>query len=72
MTHDRVEIIDRTVEKTHAWLNELAAELGTDDKRDPYRALRAVMHAIGDRLTVDETAHWRPSFSSCSAARTVS
>ena len=56
MTHDRVEIIDRSVEKTHVWLNELAQELGTDDKRYAYRALRAVMHAIRDRLTVDETA----------------
>ena len=56
MTDDRVEIIDRSVEKTHLWLNELAQELGTDDKRYAYRALRAVMHAIRDRLTVDETA----------------
>jgi len=29
---------------------------GTQDKRYAYRALRAVMHAIRDRLTVDETA----------------
>ena len=56
MTDDRVEIIDRSVEKTHLWLNELAQELGTNDKRYAYRALRAVMHAIRDRLTVDEAA----------------
>ena len=56
MKHDRVEIIDRSVEKTHLWLNELAAELGTDDRRYAYRTLRAVLHALRDRLTVDETA----------------
>ena len=56
MTHDRVEIIDRSVEKTHLWLNELAHALGTEDKRYAYRALRAVLHALRDRLTVDEAA----------------
>jgi uncharacterized protein (DUF2267 family) len=56
MKHDRVEIIDRSVEKTHLWLNELADQLGTEDKRYAYRTLRAVLHALRDRLTVDETA----------------
>ena len=51
MTTNRVDIIDGSVEKTHIWLNELAAELGTED-----RILRAVLHAVLDRLTVDETA----------------
>jgi uncharacterized protein (DUF2267 family) len=56
MPADRVEIIDRSVEKTHAWLNELAAELGSEDHRYAYRVLRAVLHALRDRLTVDEAA----------------
>ena len=51
MTANRVDIIDGGVEKTHIWLNELAAELRTED-----RILRAVLHAVRDRLTVDETA----------------
>jgi uncharacterized protein (DUF2267 family) len=56
MTTNRVDIIDRSVEKTHIWLNELAAELGTEDRKYAYRILRAVLHAVRDRLTVDETA----------------
>ena len=51
MTANRVDIIDGSVEKTHIWLNKLAAELETED-----RILRAVLHAVRDRLTVDETA----------------
>jgi uncharacterized protein (DUF2267 family) len=56
MRTERVDIIDRSVEKTHIWLNELAVELGTEDHRYAYRVLRAVLHAVRDRLTVDETA----------------
>ena len=51
-----VEIIDRNVEKTHLWLNELAEELETDDRQVAYRVLRAFLHAVRDRLTVDELA----------------
>ena len=56
MPTDRASIIDHSVETTHIWLNELAAELGTEDHRHAYRVLRAVLHAVRDRLTVDEAA----------------
>ncbi len=49
-------IIDRSVEKTHIWLDELAGQLGVDDHRQAYRVLRAYLHALRDRLTVDEAA----------------
>lgn len=51
-----VDVIDRSVEKTNVWLKELAAELGTDDRRFAYRVLRAYLHAVRDRLMVDEAA----------------
>lgn len=54
-------IIERSVEKTHIWLKELAEDLdGADrhgaDRHYAYRALRAVLHALRDRLTVDVAA----------------
>ncbi len=49
-------IIERSVEKTHIWLNDVAEELGTDDRQYAYRALRVVLHALRDRLTVDVAA----------------
>jgi uncharacterized protein (DUF2267 family) len=49
-------IIERSVEKAHIWLDEVAGQLGTDDHRQAYKVLRAYLHALRDRLTVDEAA----------------
>jgi len=49
-------IIEHSVEKTHIWLKEIAAELGDEDRQYAYRALRAVLHTLRDRLTVDVAA----------------
>ncbi|HXR29503.1 MAG TPA: DUF2267 domain-containing protein [Solirubrobacteraceae bacterium] len=49
-------IIEHSVEKTHIWLKELAAELGDSDRQYAYRALRAVLHTLRDRLTVEVAA----------------
>jgi uncharacterized protein (DUF2267 family) len=51
-----VDLIDRSVEKTNLWLNELAEELGGHDRKAAYHVLRAYLHAIRDRLTVNEAA----------------
>jgi uncharacterized protein (DUF2267 family) len=48
-------VIVRTVEKTNLWLDEIATGLETD-RQGAYRVLRAYLHALRDRLTVDETA----------------
>jgi uncharacterized protein (DUF2267 family) len=56
MTATRVDIIDRSVEKAHVWLNDVAEELGTEDGHHAYRVLRAFLHALRDHLSVDETA----------------
>lgn len=49
-------VIERSVEKTHIWLKEIADELGGEDRHYAYRALRAVLHALRDRLPVDVAA----------------
>lgn len=54
MTH--VDIIDRNVEKAHVWIGEVADQLETDDHQAAYRVLRAFLHAVRDRLTVNEAA----------------
>jgi uncharacterized protein (DUF2267 family) len=51
-----IAIIKQSVEKAHIWLNELADELGTDDRQEAYRVLRAYLHALRDRLPVNEAA----------------
>jgi uncharacterized protein (DUF2267 family) len=45
------EVFDRNLHKTHTW-----EALGTEDRHRAYMALRAVLHALRDRLTVEEVA----------------
>jgi uncharacterized protein (DUF2267 family) len=47
---------ESTYQTTNAWLKGLVEELGWQDRHRAYRALRAVLHALRDRLTVEETA----------------
>jgi uncharacterized protein (DUF2267 family) len=51
-----LDVFDTTLQKTHTWLNELMEIMGSDDKHRAYSALRAVLHALRDRLTVEEVA----------------
>jgi uncharacterized protein (DUF2267 family) len=55
-TTTRLDVIDRSVEKTHIWLNELSEELATEDGHHAYRVLRAFLHALRDHLSVNEAA----------------
>lgn len=56
MSATGLEVFDETVQQTNIWLKEVMEELGPDRKR-AYRATRAVLHALRDRLVVDEAAH---------------
>ena len=56
MTDTEPSIIEHSVEKAHIWLKEIADELGVKDRQYAYRALRAVLHTLRDRLTVDVAA----------------
>ena len=49
---------DRTVHLTNLWLKELAEEMHCQkDRQRAYHALRAVLHALRDRLPVGEAAN---------------
>jgi uncharacterized protein (DUF2267 family) len=56
MSEPDPSIIEHSVEKAHIWLKEVAEELGDEDRRSAYRALRAVLHTLRDRLTVEAAA----------------
>ena len=56
MSEPDPDIIEHSVEKAHIWLKEIADELGVEDRQYAYRALRAVLHTLRDRLTVDVAA----------------
>ncbi len=54
MRPTRFETFARTVQKTNEWLAELRGDLGWADQHQAYTGLRAVLHALRDRLTVEE------------------
>jgi uncharacterized protein (DUF2267 family) len=58
MTQATLSVFEHTIEITHTWLNDLMERLGWHDKHRAYQVLRAVMHALRDRLTVDDSAHF--------------
>lgn len=45
-----------TVQKSVSWLHEIEKETGWNEQR-AYRALRATLHTLRDRLTIDQAAH---------------
>ena len=50
-------VFDRTVQKTNIWLRDVMDALDSDDRHAAYLALRATLHMLRDRLTVEEAAH---------------
>jgi uncharacterized protein (DUF2267 family) len=49
------DVFDNTNQKTQEWLNELMYELDWEDRpHKAYLALRTVLHALRDRLPVEE------------------
>jgi uncharacterized protein (DUF2267 family) len=56
MSPTGLDTFDTTVHKTNAWLNEVRQELSWDDRPAAYLALRATLHALRDRITVEEVA----------------
>ena len=54
MSITKVSAFEGTIHKTNVWLKDVMAELGWEDHQRAYHALRAVLHALRDRLTVEE------------------
>lgn len=57
MTAQGLEVIDRSVQLTHEWINELAERLGWVSKRSVLRLLRVTLCHVRDHMTVDALAH---------------
>ena len=55
MSTTGLPVFDTTLQKTHTWLNDVMTELDwEDDRHKAYLALRTVLHALRDRLTLEE------------------
>ena len=58
MPRSRFDAFDHMMHTAHAWLADVAAAFGTEDRRYAYRVLRAWLHTLRDRLTPDSAAQF--------------
>lgn len=56
MSATGLDVFDSTLHKTNSWLRDVSDTLGLPDRHAAYTALRATLHALRDRLTVEESA----------------
>ena len=55
-----LDVFDTTLKETNLWLKELMERLGTYDRHHAYSTLRAVLHALPDRIGPENAAE-RPA-----------
>ena len=55
--HLTVKQLRRATQQTQEWLNELEGREPFETEEQAYSHLRAVLHAVRDRLTVEEAVH---------------
>ena len=58
MSFTGVDSLDRSIDKANAWLADIDDGFGTSDRRLAYRVLRAWLHSLRDRLSVEVAAHF--------------
>lgn len=56
MTNIGFATFDASAQKSLKWIDDLDEIMGRDNRVEAYQALRAVMHTLRDRLTVEEAA----------------
>ena len=61
MSATGLDVFDTTVQTTNRWLTEICKDIGPD-RGCAYNVLRAVLHGLRDRLTVDQAAHLGAQF----------
>ncbi len=52
-----LDTFDTTIQETNHWLKIIMGELGTDDRRSAFNALRAALHALRDRIGPENAVH---------------
>lgn len=58
MSFTHIDGLDTSIHSTNKWLVDVCEGFATDDRRLAYRMLRAYLHTLRDRLTVDASAHF--------------
>lgn len=56
MHASEISAFESTLQKSNGWIRELMDDLGWDEPQRAYHGLRAVLHALRDRLPLAEIA----------------
>ena len=54
----KVSALDHATQSAHTWVRDVAREFDTEDLEFAYRVLRAWLHTLRDRLSVEASAHF--------------
>lgn len=57
MSATGLEVFDTTLQETNHWLKLMMGELGTDNRKAAFGALRGALHAVRDRIGADNAVH---------------
>jgi len=52
-----LDTFDKTVQESNLWLKDIMDRLNTEDRHHAYSTLRAVLHALRDRIGPESAAH---------------
>jgi len=52
-----LDTFDKTVQESNLWLKDVMERLNTNDRHHAYSTLRAVLHALRDRIGQENAAH---------------
>jgi uncharacterized protein (DUF2267 family) len=52
-----LDVFDKTVQDSNLWLKDIMERLSTNDRHHAYSTLRAVLHALRDRIGAESAAH---------------
>lgn len=56
MSTTGLEVLDKSIQTTNVWLNEISEKIGPD-RRLAWHVLGTVLRVLRDRLTADDAAH---------------
>ena len=62
MSANGLPVFDRTLEKTHQFINDVAEQIGVEDKHVAFIGMNAVLHSLRDRIPLEEAAQLGAQF----------
>ena len=62
MSANGLAVFDRTLEKTHQFINDVAQEINLEDKHLSFVGIKAVLHSLRDRIPLEEAVQLGAQF----------